>query len=208
MNRLLQTLSFTAAVAAAALTISATQAQAQDIQTVQGGHTVVTFAPSFVTALTAAKITPASLGGVPITSGQIVFGISSGAINLDNANGQVLHSGGMEFISGKNVVTIESLILSTWNEVPTITGIVVVNGKFQGRITLFDVDLPSDLTLPIAPKDGDFFLSGLALRLDPAGAAALNDAFKVKSLHENDYVGNTLSVVFVPLSADAPPAAN
>ena len=77
-----------------------------------------------------------------------------------------------------------------------------MNGKFQGRVKLFDITLPSDMTLPIDPKVGDFFLGGVTWNLDPDGAAALNYAFGTSVFKDNLYMGYSLSLVLVPLTAD------
>jgi hypothetical protein len=77
-----------------------------------------------------------------------------------------------------------------------------VNGRITGRVKLFDLALPSDLTLPIEPKSGDFFLAGVKWNLDPDGAAALNDAFATHVFENNLLIGDSLSLVLLPLTAD------
>jgi hypothetical protein len=202
MNRLFRSLSFAGPVAAVAIAITSICAQAQDIRTVQGGRTTATLSPAFLADLKTDAITPTGLGGAPLNQSQIDFPISSGAINLDNAIGQILHSGGIVLTSAKSQVKVRSLILTTLGEVSVITALVEVNGKFLGRINLFDVELSGEIVLPIVPQDGQFLIGGTSLHLDPAGAAALNDAFGVKNFTDNLYCGFAHSTVFVPLVAD------
>jgi hypothetical protein len=201
MNHLLRKLTLAASIVAVAFALTATSAQAQKIYVVQGGRTTVTLSKAFLADLTALKITTTANFDSQIYLDQVFFPITSGAINLDNAAGQMLHSGGITLTAGTKQVRLESFILSTLGEQGYITALVVANGKFLGRINLFDVDFPSSLTLPIDPKSGDFFLP-TNLNLDPQGASALNDAFGVKTFQDNLYMGYALSLAFVPLSAD------
>ena len=202
MNHLIKKVSLAASLIAVALTISATAAQAQGIYVVEGGRTTLTLSKAFLADLTAAKITEGAVNSSQFYNNQIYFPITSGAISLKNAEGQIVHSGGISFTAGDKSVRLESFILNTLGEQPYITALVIANGRFLGRINVFDVELSSDLKLPLVPESGDFFIPGTALRLDPAGAAALNDAFGVKTFEDNLYVGYALSLVFVPLNAD------
>ncbi len=202
MNSLMKKLVLAAPIVAATLTVFAASAQAQGIYVVEGGRTTVTLSKAFLTDTTALKMTVGAVNTSQIYENQIFFPITSGAINLETAGGQILHSGGITLTAGTKNVRLESFIVNTLGEEPYITALVVANGRFLGRINLFDLKLSSDLTFPLVPHDGDFFLSGTELNLDPAGAAALNDAFGVKTFVDNLFVGNALSLVFVPLNAD------
>ena len=202
MNSLMKKLALTACGVAAALTLSATCAHAQGIYIVQGGRTTVTLSDVFLADLTTLKITPTTIYSSQLYENKVFFPVASGEINLANAVGQIQHSGGITLTAGTKQIRLDSFILTTTGEQPYITALAVANGKFIGRITLFDVELSSDLKLPLTPENGDFFLSGSQLRLDPAGASALNDAFGVKTFEDNLYVGYAGSVVFVPLGAD------
>ena len=202
MHGLMKKLSVAASAVAVALTVSITSAQAQQIYPVEGGRTTVTLSKVFLADLTALKITPTAVVTSQLYNNQIFFPITSGAISLDTAAGQILHSGGIALTAGTKVVRLDSFTITTLGEQPYVTALAVVNGKFLGRINLFDLELSSELTLPLVPKSGDFFISGTRLNLDPQGAAALNDAFGVKTFEDNLFVGNALSLVFVPLNAD------
>jgi len=202
MNRLMKKLPFAASVVAAAFTLSATCAQAQGIYMVQGGRTTVTLSVPFLADLTTLKITPTTIYGSQLYEDKVFFPIESGEINLANAAGQIQHSGGITLTAGTKNIRLDSFILTTTGEQSYITALAIANGKLIGRINLFAVELSSDLKLPLVPENGDFFLSGDKLNLDPAGASALNDAFGVKTFEDNLYVGYAGSVVFVPLEAD------
>jgi hypothetical protein len=202
MNGLMKKLSLSASLVAAVLTLSATCARAQGIYIVQGGRTTVTLSDVFLADLTTLKITPTTIYSSQLYVNKVFFPITSGEINLTTAAGQIQHSGGLTLVAGTKEIRLSSFILTTTGEQPYITALAVANGRFIGRINLFDVELSSELKLPLTPENGDFFLSGSQLRLDPAGASALNDAFGVKTFEDNLYVGYAGSVVFVPLSAD------
>ncbi|WP_263353611.1 hypothetical protein [Acidicapsa acidisoli] len=202
MNGLLKKLTFAAPIVAVVLTLTPIAAQAQEIFPIEGGRTTVTLSKAFLADVTAIKATPTSIVPSQLYNNQIFFPITSGAISLDTATGQILHSGGITLTAGTKVVRLDSFILNTLGEQPYVTALVVANGRFLGRINVFDAELSSDLKLPLVPEDGDFFLSGTKLTLDPAGAAALNDAFGVKTFEDNLYIGYALSLVFVPLNAD------
>jgi hypothetical protein len=202
MNGLLKKLSLAASVAAAALTLSATYAHAQGIYIVQGGRTTITLSDAFLADLTTAKITPTAIYDSQLYENKVFFPIASGEIDLANAAGQIQHSGGITLTAGTKNIRLDSFTLTTTGEESYITALAIANGKLVGRINLFDVELSSDLKFPLAPENGIFFISGDKLNLDPAGAAALNDAFGVKTFEDNLYVGYAGSAVFVPLAAD------
>lgn len=202
MNRLLNNLLPATAMLAAAFAFSSTLARAQDICVVEGGRTTVTLSPEFTTELASLKVTPGAVNTSQLYGSKVFFPITSGAFSLDSARGQILHSGGITLTEGKTEVKLESFIINTLDEKPFVTGLVIANGKFLGRVKVFDLELPSDLVLPIDPKDGDFFLSDVKLTLSGEAASALNDAFNVSAFAGGEVVGHSLSLVLVPLSAD------
>ena len=202
MNRLLRKLSLAAPIAVAALALSPIIAQAQKIYIVDGGRTTLTLSKAVLADFTALGITPTAIAGSQVYNNQIYFPITSGAVNLDNAYGQMLHAGGINLTAGTKQVRLDSFIFSTSGEESLVTALVIVDGKFLGRIRVFDLELPSDLTLPLDPKDGDFFLAGVKWNLDPQAVAALNDAFKTEVFKNNLFIGDSLSLVLMPLNAD------
>jgi hypothetical protein len=199
---MLKTLSLAAAVMAAVVSISATSACAQDIYVVEGGRTTVTLTKGFIDTLANANIVATTAYGSQLFNGKVDFPITSGAVSLKTIAGQLLHSGGINLTLGSKVVRLDSLVFNTLSDKPFVTGLVIVDGKFVGRIKLFNVELPSDLTFPIVPKDGDFFLSDVKLTLDEEAATALNTAFSVKTFTTGADFGYSLSLVLLPLAAD------
>jgi hypothetical protein len=202
MNRMLKKLSIAVSVATAALTLSPIIAQAQKIYIVDGGRTTLTLSKTVMADFTKLGITPTAIAGSQLYNNQIYFPITSGAVNLENAYGQMLHAGGINLTAGTKQVRLDSFIFSTSGEESLVTALVIVDGKFLGRIRVFDLELPSNLSLPLDPKDGDFFLGGVKWNLDPQAVAALNDAFKTNVFENNLFIGNSLSLVLMPLNAD------
>jgi|HubBroStandDraft_6_1064221.scaffolds.fasta_scaffold56566_1 hypothetical protein len=202
MNRMPTKLMFATAMAVVAFTLSTTPSHAQKIYVVQDGRTTLTMSKVLLADLATIGATPAPVAGSQLLSNQIYFPITSGAISLETAAGQMLHSGGININTATKQVKLDSFIVNTIGEESFVTALVVVDGKFLGRIKMFDLTLPSDLTLPIDPKSGDFFLGGVRWNLDPEGAAALNDAFGTKIFADDLFIGDSLSLVFVPLNAD------
>jgi hypothetical protein len=196
-------LSLSAAIVATAVTLSATLAQAQDIYPVEGGRTTVTLTKGFIDTLANLNIVPTAAVTSQLYDGAIDFPITSGAISLKTAAGQILHSGGINLTDGNRAVRLDSFVFNLLSDKPFVTALVAVDGTFVGRIKLFDITLPTTLTRPIAPKSGDFFLSGVKLTLDEEAATALNGAFATKNFKTGADAGYSLSLVFVPLSADA-----
>jgi hypothetical protein len=203
--RLLGKLSLAAPTAAALLLASSAFAQdASSIHPAQGGRTTLTLSKDFQAEVVAAGATVSTFSGAELDANQIAFGVSTGEINLANAEGQIVHNGGIALTTTTKQVTLDGLMLTTFGEQAYVSALVTANGHFVGRVNVFDVTLSSDLKLPIVPKDGHFYL-GLSWSLDPAGAAALNDALNTTAFHDSVNVGYSSSLVFVPLSADPPP---
>lgn len=203
MKSLLWKLTYAAWMVAVALTISPALALGQNIYPTEGGRTTLTLSKPFLADIAAIGATPTAIAGSQLYNNKISFSIASGAISLDSATGQVLHAGGLTIAAGKKDIRLDSFMLTTLGEQSYVSALVVSNGKFLGRVNVFDITLPSDLKLPLAPNDGDFFLGGVQWNLDPAGAAALNDTFDTKAFKDDMFIGDSLSLVFVPLAADA-----
>jgi hypothetical protein len=156
-----------------------TSAFAQQTKTVDAGVTTVQLSSTFVGALTSLKVTPGTVSPTHIYNGTADFPIVGGAIDLDTAEGNILHSGGLTLTAGGITVTLQSFIIDTTGSAPVITGLVSAQGKLVGRLPLFDLAVPSGIT-PLKPQYGFFLgLNGIPVTLDPAAAAALNAVYDV-----------------------------
>jgi hypothetical protein len=198
MHRFMPKLSFATPLVAICLTVASSAAIAQNSRVDQAGHTSVALSAGFVAALGDLDVTPGTIYPTELEDGKVSFPITSGVLDLDTAKLQLLHSGGLTFKAGSTKVTLSSFIIDDTASAPAISGLVTVDGTLLGRLPLFDLVLPSDIELPLKPVDGLVKLSGVAVNLDPAAAAALNRVFKVKAFKGGFNIGIASVAAYVP----------
>lgn len=190
-------------LALAVLVLVSTTAFAQKTTTIDSGKTTVTLSTTFVEALSKLEITPGTVDPTRLFNGTVDFPVTGGAIDLDTAKGNILHSGGLTLTKNNTVVTLQSFIIDTTGSQPQITGLVSVNGTLLGRLPLFNVALPSNFSLPIKPAE---FLSlaavqieGAELTLTSTAAGALNNVFNTEEVPANLNIG-TADVLLIASS--------
>lgn len=160
------------------------------------GRTTVNLSNDFLGALNALSLSAGGVGDSRLSSGIIGFPITNGALDLANAKGEINHGGGLFLATRTTRVELLSFNIDTTGATPTITGIVLVNGDFVGRIPLFNLTLPT-LTLPLQPHAfGTLFIPGVKVALAPEAAAALNQVFGVTAFAGGFNIG-TASVFAV-----------
>jgi len=177
--------------------VSTSHASAQKTETIESGRTTVALASGFVSALGSLGVTPGTVSPTRLHHGTVNFPVTGGAIDLDSAASQILHSGGLTLTAGQTDVTLQSFIIDTTGT-PLITGLVSVNGKLLGRLPLFDLALPSGITLPLKPYDGQIILKGVGVSLDSTAAGALNSVFHVSAFKGGFGVGTAKVVIDLP----------
>lgn len=185
---------------AIALFLLGTSAFAQQTKTVDSGLTTVQLSSTFVNALTSLKVTPGTVSPTRIYNGTADFPITGGAIDLDTAEGNILHSGGLTLTAGGITVKLQSFIIDTTGSSPVITGLVSAQGKLVGRIPLFDLAVPSGIT-PLKPQYGFVLnLDGIPVTLDAQAATALNTVYDVTAFKGGLSIGtaNVSAVLDVP----------
>lgn len=194
-------LSLAAPIVALAMLVSANYATAQKTETIEGGRTTVVLASSFVSALDSLGVTPGTVNPTRLYDGTADFPVTGGAVDLDTASSQILHSGGLTFTAGEIQVTLQSFIIDTTGT-PVITGLVSVDGKLLGRLPLFDLALPGGITLPLKPRDGQIVLKGVVVTLDRTAAGALNSVFHVSAFTGGFGIGTAKVIVDLPRCYD------
>jgi hypothetical protein len=199
--RITSRLSFAAPVVTFAMLVSANLASAQKTETIEGGRTTVALANSFVSALGSLDVTPGTVGPTRLYNGTVNFPVTGGAIDLDTTVSQILHSGGLTLTAGQTKVTLQSFIIDTTGA-PVIKGLVSVDGKLLGRLPLFDLALPSGITLPLKPHDGRIILKGVGITLDSTAAGALNSVFHVSAFEGGFGIGTAKVVVDISGRSD------
>ncbi len=195
--RFIPRVALAAPIVALAMLVTANYASAQKTETIEGGRTTVALAGGFVSALGSLDVTPGTVGPTRLYNGVVNFPVTGGTIDLDTAASQILHSGGLTLTAGQTKVTLQSFIIDTTSAL-VITGLVSVDGKLLGRLPLFDLALPSGITLPLKPYDGRILLKGVGVSLDSAAAGALNSVFHVSAFKGGFGIGTAKVVIDLP----------
>ena len=165
-------------LATVAITVLAAGASAQQTKTLFTGRTSVKLSSAFTAALSNLNVSVGRVFPTEVEDGVATFPVTGGAIDLDTAAGNILHSGGLTLKAGDTKVALQSYIIDTTGK-PVITGLVVWNGKLIGRYPLFDITLPAGFSLPLKLKENRLVLKGVGLTLDPVAAGALNGIFNL-----------------------------
>lgn len=187
-----------AMMCAAVFGISSAGLFAQSTQTIQRGNTYVQLASSFVSALASLQVAPGTVDPSQFYGSYVNFPVTGGAIDLDSAKGQVLHSGGLTLTAGSTQVVLQSFIIDTTNpQAPVISGLVTKNGTLVGRVTLFDLKPPSGVTLPLSAPGGFLGLNGVGVTLDPTAANFLNSTFNTNALSGSTVIGTAYVELFL-----------
>jgi len=187
---------FTTKIAIAALALAGTAALAQKTTTIASGSTRVKLSSTFVDALGSLGVTPGTVSPTVLFQGTVDFPVIGGAIDLDTATGNILHSGGLTLTAGSTVVSLQSFIIDTTGSQPEITGLVSVSGKLVGRLPLFNLALPEGFSVPIQTEHGMVQLSGVGVSLTSTAATALSGVFNADVPAGLDI--GTASVLAVP----------
>ena len=198
MNRLSGKLSLSASLVAVCMILTPSSVKAQNSQTIEGGLTTVSLSKGFVSALGTLGVTPGTVGPSVLYGGNAYFPVTSGIVDLDTANLQILHSGGLTLTAGSTKVTLSSFIIDTTGGSPTISGLVTANGTLLGRVTLFNLTLPSGITLPLKPTFGILELNGVGVTLSSTAATDLNSVFKVSAFTPNFNIGTASVTAYLP----------
>jgi hypothetical protein len=99
-------------------------------------------------------------------------------------------------------VKLQSFIIDTTGSTPVITGLVSADGELLGRLTLFDLALPSNLKVPIKLDYGFLVLNGVGVTLDAGAAKALNSVFKVSAFTGGLNIGSAQVIAYLPPCCD------
>jgi len=179
------------------IAFAAISSQAQ-VDHVQTGTTSVALSPEFASALQAIGVTAGALNPAQLQNGVATFPIVGGAIELQTARSVIYHSGGLVLSTQSNQVQLEGFVIDTTGTPAILTGLVIANNKLVGRATLFDLQLPSGVTLPLKPdSNGVLNFQGVQLKLSSDAASALNSAFNVNAFQAGAVLGTANVVVLV-----------
>jgi hypothetical protein len=182
-------------LATMAITVLAAGLPAQQTKTLFTGRTSVKLSSTFTTALTNLDVSVGRVFPTEVEQGSAEFPVIGGAIDLDTASGNILHSGGLTLKAGDTKVALQSFIIDTTAK-PVITGLVVVNGKLVGRLPLFDLTLPVGFSLPLHLKESRLVLKGVGVTLDATAAGALNGVFNINAFTPGFPIGTAQVVAY------------
>ena len=175
----------------AVLCLMGTTVFAQNTKTVEYGFTTVKLSSTFTGALGSLGVIPGVVWPTRLSeSGTASFPITGGAIDLDTASGNVLHSGDLTLTAGGIETRLQSFIIDTTSGAPVITGLVIAGNQLVGRVPLFNLTLPAGFSLPISAKHGfELSLEGVGVTLTSQAAAALNGVYSVTAFTEGLNIG-------------------
>jgi len=173
---------------------------------VGSGRTSVTLSTGFLGALTSLSVRPGVVGQGRLVGAVASFPITQGSVDASNARGEIFHTGGITLEAGTTTrVQLLNFTIETTHNIPVLTGLVVVNNAVVGRLPLFALRLPTNLTLPLAPRGGALVeLNNVGVELSRDAADALNGVFRVTAFTPGFSIG-TASVRAL-LDVDAIPA--
>jgi hypothetical protein len=163
---------------ALSLAVASTANAAPTLSTFAGA-TRVELSSTFTGALSSLGVSVSREFPAYVSGSVAAFPIPGGEIDLSNAKGEIVHSGGLNLKAGNLTVTLSSFVIDTTGSAPKLTGIVKANDSIVGRITLFD------LKLNAAPEAKESYgltnikIADVDVTLAAEAATALNDAFKV-----------------------------
>jgi len=153
------------------------------------GQTRVFLSNDFLGALGALNLSAGSIGNGTLSSGTATFPIVGGVLDLQNAKGEINHSGGLFLATRTTRVELSSFNIDTTGATPVLTGLVTANGDLVGRVPLFRLELPA-LTLPLQPQAfGTVFVPNVKVTLSPEAALALNSLFGVTAFTSGFNIG-------------------
>jgi len=165
------------------------------IMSVSSGSTTVQLSTAFINSLGA---TVTDLQGNPLPNNTITFQAASGALDLSLAAGEVQHKGGLIINAGGMQIRLENWTIDT--STPTasiISAEFIMNGHFDFRLPLFNVQPPPGFMIPITLQSGALQLNGLTLTIAPAMASTLYSLFGGPVVHAGASAGTAnANVVF------------
>lgn len=168
-------------MAAAMLASAPISASAKPSINLGSGVTRVSLSGDFAAAIQALHLRVGNVGESSLYGTVANFPIVTGVVDLQNAKGEINHSGGLYLATQSTRVELTGFSIDTSATTPVLTGLVTVNEDFVGRIPLFRLELPA-LSLPLETQGfGLVYIPGVKLTLAPEAAQALNSVFNVSA---------------------------
>lgn len=178
---------FTASTALAAATLRVT-----------GGSVRIAISPEFTSSIGQFNATITPIAPARIEEGTLVVPIVGGTIQKPSGTGEISLAGGMRIQTAESVVEITSLaIVNTGDRRPTLTALVTMNGRFYGRVALFNMQFPERPFGERPNINREIVVSDVNLTLTAQAANALNTAFGTTTFTESTSFGTATIAVTV-----------
>jgi hypothetical protein len=163
---------------------------AQSTASIGSGVTDIQFDPTFESTVSTLGFTMRAADESTILYGLLIFPVVEGAVDLDNARGEVIHSGGFHLMGQSLTVTFINPIVDTTSATPVVTAGLVVNNATVLRIPLFELQLPP-LTLPLDTRTGRIDIAQTSVTLRAEAAALLNQLLSSTTFTGGQLVGTS-----------------
>lgn len=194
------TLTLSALVLAALLPLTGLRASPTlDVQ--PAGATTLSLSQDIQVGALALGLTVGTVDGSTTSGGgtKVSFPITGGAIDAATGTGEVIHRGGL-FIrdtQGRQVTASALVVDTTGGDGPVLTALITVNGEQLGRVTLVNLVLPADFSLPVRVNGaGQVKIKNIALTLSRDAASALNRALNTAAFTAGFRLGTAKLVAF------------
>ena len=149
------------------------------------GKTVVALSKELVLGLAALNVKPGAISPGTLNRMAVAsFPITTGAVELPKS--EIDHSGGLSFSGGNTRVALSSFIIDITATKPILTGLVIANSSYIGRVPLFNVDLSAS---SVVQKGKKVTIRNAGLTLSSFAANSMNMFFGVNKFTENLPIG-------------------
>lgn len=155
------------------------------------GTTTVVLSDDFLSGLTllGATVKPVAPATLDTSTKTATFPATAGILDLEDAKGELTHQGGLRFFTSDTRIHLLNFIIDTSGSSPVLTGEVVINSKYNGRVPLFDLKLPATVSLPLDLSGDTLEINNVAMTLSATAASTLNTLLRTNQLTQNFPVG-------------------
>jgi hypothetical protein len=182
----------------AALTLSgpALSAPTTDVLAA-GGTTSVQLSEELIAALSSLQVQPGVTNGSSLSpEGLANFPISGGAIDLGTVKAELTHRGGLSLSTAQTNVKLTDFVITTVDNKPVLTGLVIVNDDLVLRAPLFNLALPA-VQPPLNPRGIVLKIPDVGVALTSEAASLLNSTFGVDAFTPGFNIGTADVQAFV-----------
>ena len=180
-----------APLAAFALLLPAASAQTVPIA---AGRTSIVLNTNTLSVLSGLNLQVSAGGAGRLIGNTLAFPITVGAVDAATLKAEIFHAGALNIQLGGlikgSTLTLANFTIDTTGAKPQLSALAVVNNSVLGRINVFDLNLPSGVTLPVTPAGNALIdLPQVGVSLSQDGSAALNKVFGITAFSAGIPIG-------------------